>query len=137
MKNSASTMKELALTLFGIKDTSTYKMDCPFEEDPRGYVEVIGDDPFTPFSFKRDGKEIQYRNLTLFSDHISFIAGEQEVVLMPDDESVVIYTVDSAADALISVDLVLGIALGNSANRTCACACAAGNAAVTNYVCHK
>ena len=102
MKNSASTMKELALTLFGIKDTSTYKMDCPFEEDPRGYVEVIGDDPFTPFSFKRDGKDIQYRNLTLFSDHISFIAGEQEVVLMPDDESVVIYTVDSAADALIS-----------------------------------
>lgn len=102
MKNSASTMKELALTLFGIKDTSTYRMDCPFEEDPRGYVEVIGDDPFTPFSFKRDGKEIQYRNLTLFSDHISFIAGEQEVVLMPDDESVVIYTVDSAADALIS-----------------------------------
>lgn len=102
MKNSASTMKELALTLFGIKDTSTYRMDCPFEEDPRGYVEVIGDDPFTPFSFKRDGKEIQYRNLTLFSDHISFIAGEQEVVLMPDDESIVIYTVDSAADALIS-----------------------------------
>lgn len=102
MKNSASTMKELALTLFGIKDTSTYKMDCPFEEDPRGYVEVIGDDPFTPFSFKRDGKEIQYRNLTLFSDHISFIAGEQEVVLMLDDESIVIYTVDSAADALIS-----------------------------------
>ena len=102
MKNSASTMKELALTLFGIKDTSTYRMDCPFEEDPRGYVEVIGDDPFTPFSFKRDGKDIQYRNLTLFSDHISFIAGEQEVVLMPDDESVVIYTVDSAADALIS-----------------------------------
>lgn len=102
MKNSASTMKELALTLFGIKDTSTYKMDCPFEEDPRGYVEVIGDDPFTPFSFKRDGKEIQYRNLTLFSDHISFIAGEQEVVLIPDDESIVIYTVDSAADALIS-----------------------------------
>ena len=43
----------------------------------------------------------------------------------------------AAADALISVDLVLGIALGNSANRTCACACAAGNAAVTNYVCHK
>ena len=40
----------------------------------------------------------------------------------------------AAADALISVDLVLGIALGNSANRTCACACAAGNAAVTNYV---
>ena len=102
MKNSASTMKELALTLFGIKDTSTYRMDCPFEEDPRGYVEVIGDDPFTPFSFKRDGKEIQYRNLTLFSDHISFIAGEQEVVLMPDDESIVIYTVDSVADALIS-----------------------------------
>lgn len=102
MKNSASTMKELALTLFGIKDTSTYRMDCPFEEDSRGYVEVIGDDPFTPFSFKRDGKEIQYRNLTLFSDHISFIAGEQEVVLMPDDESIVIYTVDSAADALIS-----------------------------------
>ena len=65
MKNSASTMKELALTLFGIKDT-------------------------------------QYRNLTLFSDHISFIAGEQEVVLIPDDESIVIYTVDSAADALIS-----------------------------------
>ena len=102
MKNSASAMKELALTLFGIKDTSTYRMDCPFEEDPRGYVEVIGDDPFTPFSFEREGKEIQYRNLTLFSDHISFISGEQEVVLMPDDESIVIYTVDSASDSLIS-----------------------------------
>ncbi len=42
----------------------------------------------------------------------------------------------AAADALISVDNVLVIALGNARNGASICTCAAVNALVGNLVCH-
>lgn len=104
MNDIASTMKELALGLFALEEKATFKVDCTFEEDPRGYAEVIGDDPFESFSFMSKGREIRYRNLTIFSDHISFISGDWEVVLKPSGDSIEISVVDSMSEEIIQED---------------------------------
>lgn len=42
----------------------------------------------------------------------------------------------TAANALVSVDLVLIVSFGNATYGTCGSACAACDAVVTDYVCH-
>ena len=108
MNDIASAMKELAQSLFGIAEKDTFKVDCPYTEDPRGFVEVIGDDPFDSFSLTSGTGEIPCRNLTIFSDHISFISEGWAIVLKPSSDSIMIIVIDSTTEEIIMEECLYG-----------------------------
>ena len=63
-------MQQLALNLFSRRKIIFYKQTCGYDTDPRGYVDVYGEDPAQKITFDKD-HNIKFQMLAVFFDHIS------------------------------------------------------------------
>lgn len=81
-------MKNIAKSLFDLKeDNSFIQISSPL--DPRGYLDLYGEDPEKEYQLGDKEKSFTYHALACFFDHISFILDEDiDCILTPGEEGI-------------------------------------------------
>ncbi len=88
----------LAKQLFGLAERSLFtQVATPL--DPRGYLDLYGEDPEQEYQLQADSLEFRYHALACYFDHISFILeGDIDCILTPEQEGIRLQIIDEGAE---------------------------------------
>lgn len=88
----------LAKQLFGLAERSVFtQIATPL--DPRGYLDLYGEDPEQEHELGTDRQGFRYHTLACYFDHISFILeGDIDCILTPEQEGILLQIVDEGAE---------------------------------------
>ena len=99
-------MKNIAKSLFDLKeDNSFIQISSPL--DPRGYLDLYGEDPEKEYQLGDEKKSFTYHALACFFDHISFIIDEDiDCILTPKENGIQLIII-SEGDAESSIEKLI------------------------------
>ena len=88
----------LARSLFGLPEKCIFtQIAMPL--DPRGYLDLYGEDPEQVYKLEKDGNGFSYHALACYFDHISFILeGDIDCILTPEEEGIKLQILDEGAE---------------------------------------
>lgn len=91
-------VQHLAKQLFDLPSRCTFtQVATPL--DPRGYLDLYGDDPDEVYQLQNGDRKFRYRTLACFFDHISFILeGDIDCILTPEQEGIRLQLIDEGAE---------------------------------------
>lgn len=95
-------IKEIGSILLGISTEVTRKIPCSLDIDDLEYFEVYGDDPFEDITVLTKDGELNCRNISFFSNHLSFISDDIEIVIHPSISGFDVFICDGTTDSLIN-----------------------------------
>ena len=81
-------MKNIAKSLFDLKGSNSFiQISSPL--DPRGYLDLYGEDPEKEYQLSDEKESFTYHALACFFDHISFILDEDiDCILTAGEEGI-------------------------------------------------
>ena len=88
----------LARSLFGLPEKCIFtQIAMPL--DPRGYLDLYGEDPEQVYKLEKDGNGFSYHALACYFDHISFsLEDDIECNLIPEGKGIRLQIVDEGAE---------------------------------------
>ena len=88
----------LAKQLFALAERSVFtQIATPL--DPRGYLDLYGEDPEQEYELQISGNGFRYHALACYFDHISFILeGDIDCILTPEEEGIRLQIIDEGAE---------------------------------------
>ena len=88
----------LAKQLFGLAERSVFtQIATPL--DPRGYLDLYGEDPEQEYELQISGNGFRYHALACYFDHISFILeGDIDCILTPEEEGIRLQIINEGAE---------------------------------------
>ena len=92
-------MKNIAKSLFDLKGSNSFiHISSPL--DPRGYLDLYGEDPEKEYQLGDEEKSFTYHALACFFDHISFIIDEDiDCILTPREEGITLMIISDEESA--------------------------------------
>ena len=91
-------MDSLAKQLFNLSEDSIFTR-IPSPADPRGYLDLYGEDPDEEYQLQNEDKIFRYHTLACFFDHISFILeGDIDCILTPEQAGIKLQFIDEGAE---------------------------------------
>ena len=91
-------VQHLAKQLFSLAEKSVFiQIATPL--DPRGYLDLYGEDPEQEYELRSDSNGFRYHTLACYFDHISFILEEDiDCILTPEEEGIRLQIINEGAE---------------------------------------